>query len=70
MLDKILGWLGCLKYDSYFGGNYVVEVKVTVGEMDTEWLELIIEAKKMGIKQDEIREFFMNSGVTEIVLKG
>ncbi|MFC0414596.1 anti-repressor SinI family protein [Cytobacillus solani] len=48
----------------------MVEVKVTVGEMDTEWLELIIEAKKMGIKQDEIREFFMNSGVTEIVLKG
>lgn len=26
-------------------------------EMDTEWLELIIAAKKMGITLEEIREF-------------
>ncbi len=70
MLDKILGWLDCLKYDSYFGGDYVVEMKVTVREMDTEWLKLIIEAKKMGLKKEEIRDFLVNSGVKEIVLKG
>lgn len=70
MFDKILGWLGCLKYDSYFGGNYVVEMKVNTGELDKEWLELIIEAKRMGIAKEEIQEFFMKSGVNEIVLKG
>ncbi|WP_313800449.1 anti-repressor SinI family protein [Cytobacillus sp.] len=45
-------------------------MKVTVREMDTEWLKLIIEAKKMGLKKEEIRDFLVNSGVKEIVLKG
>lgn len=45
-------------------------MKVTVREMDAEWLELIIEAKKMGLKKEEIRDFFENSEVKEIILKG
>ncbi|WP_102273267.1 anti-repressor SinI family protein [Cytobacillus massiliigabonensis] len=45
-------------------------MKLTMGEMDLEWLELIIEAKKMGIQKEEIRDFFMNCGVKEIILKG
>ncbi|MED3573008.1 anti-repressor SinI family protein [Cytobacillus praedii] len=45
-------------------------MKVNTGELDKEWLELIIEAKRMGIAKEEIQEFFMKSGVNEIVLKG
>lgn len=48
----------------------MVEIKVLTGELDKEWLELIIEAKKIGIAKEEIKEFFLKSGVNEIVLKG
>lgn len=31
--------------------------EVTVEELDYEWMMLILEAKKLGIQQDEIRKF-------------
>lgn len=29
-------------------------------ELDPEWLELILEAKQLGITQEEIRKFLLN----------
>jgi antagonist of SinR len=48
----------------------VIEEKETMAGIDVEWLKLIIEAKKMGIEKGEIRDFFKNSGVKEMVLEG
>ncbi|MDQ0156270.1 anti-repressor SinI family protein [Robertmurraya andreesenii] len=30
-------------------------------ELDKDWLQLIIEAKKMGIQMEEIRDFFIHN---------
>ncbi len=30
-------------------------------ELDNEWLQLIMEAKDIGIQLDEIRKFFLNN---------
>ena len=35
----------------------MLEANTIVKEIDAEWLELIIEAKKMGMTIEEIREF-------------
>ncbi|MEQ2526703.1 DNA-binding anti-repressor SinI [Robertmurraya yapensis] len=35
----------------------VIEVRTSIEGLDTEWLELIKEAKKLGIEKEEIREF-------------
>lgn len=43
----------------YFGGRKdMLETRdFTVEELDYEWMMLILEAKKLGIKKDEIRRF-------------
>ncbi|MBS4219459.1 anti-repressor SinI family protein [Bacillus sp. FJAT-49711] len=33
------------------------ELKSYIIEMDKEWLTLIIEAKKMGLEKEEVRDF-------------
>ena len=35
----------------------MLEANTTVKDMDAEWLELIIEAKKIGITIEEVRKF-------------
>ena len=33
--------------------------------MDQEWVQLILEAKQLGIAKEEVREFFINKKVKE-----
>ncbi|TCJ05791.1 DNA-binding anti-repressor SinI [Cytobacillus praedii] len=40
-----------------FGGNIVFETKIEVTEIDKEWLQLIIEAKNLGIEKKEILDY-------------
>lgn len=35
----------------------MIEVRTSIEGLDMEWLELIKEAKKLGIEKEEIREF-------------
>lgn len=39
------------------GGKIVIEAKVHVEGLDTEWMQMILEAKQLGIDKEEIREF-------------
>ncbi|WP_257967897.1 anti-repressor SinI family protein [Peribacillus deserti] len=34
---------------------------ITVPELDQEWVELLLQAKKMGMKLDEVREFLQSA---------
>lgn len=38
----------------------VIETKDGLEGLDTEWLELILEARKLGLEKEEIREFLEN----------
>ena len=40
-----------------FGGNIVFETKIEVTEINKEWLQLIIEAKNLGIEKKEILDY-------------
>jgi antagonist of SinR len=37
-----------------------LETKVITKELDKEWMQLILEAKKLGIEKEEICKFFYN----------
>jgi len=40
----------------------VVENKLNFnGELDIEWLQLIMEAKSIGIQLDDVKKFFLNN---------
>lgn len=39
------------------GGEIVRETKNFAGELDREWILLILEAKRLGIKKEEVRHF-------------
>jgi Anti-repressor SinI len=39
----------------------VVETKIEVTEIDKEWLQLILEAKKLGLGKKEILDYLNNS---------
>jgi DNA-binding transcriptional MerR regulator len=38
----------------------VLEANTIIKDMDAEWLELILEAKKIGISIEEVREYLYN----------
>ncbi|WP_079505457.1 anti-repressor SinI family protein [Mesobacillus jeotgali] len=39
----------------------MIKEQVIFEELDTEWMQLILEALEMGINKEEIREFLMQS---------
>lgn len=39
------------------GGKIVIEASVYVEGLDTEWMQMILEAKQLGIDKEEIKEF-------------
>ncbi|MFE8701458.1 anti-repressor SinI family protein [Cytobacillus sp. FJAT-54145] len=45
----------------------MINVKVNIEGLDSEWMQLILEAKSLGIEKDEIREFLNSRGVGELV---
>lgn len=48
----------------------MISEKAIFEELDTEWMQLIMEALEMGLKKEEIREFLKNfngqSAATEL----
>lgn len=44
----------------------VIEVKENIEGLDIEWMELIKEAKKLGIKKEEIREFLSKNSLNQV----
>lgn len=62
---KILRRLDCLGYESYFGGKSVFKTEASIEGIDMEWMQLILEAKELGLDQEEIRKFLQSNVVKE-----
>lgn len=43
----------------------VIEVKANIVGLDSEWMKLILEAKRLGIELEEIREFLNLNSVEQ-----
>lgn len=50
----------------YFGGR-MVNKDTGVADLDSEWMQLILEALELGIEKKEIRDF-LNSRSTEAIV--
>lgn len=51
------------------GGRILKEQNVKIEEIDLEWLQLIMEAKNLGLQKEEIREFLHNNRAKEVLIK-
>lgn len=47
----------------------LTEQNVKVEGIDLEWLELIMEAKNLGLQKEEIREFLHNNRAKEVLIE-
>ncbi|WNS76389.1 anti-repressor SinI family protein [Bacillus sp. DTU_2020_1000418_1_SI_GHA_SEK_038] len=45
------------------------KTRVQLELLDSEWMELIVKAKQMGIEKEEIREFLLKNGVKKLAWK-
>lgn len=45
------------------------EQNVKIEGIDMEWLQLIMEAKNLGLEKEEIIEFLHNNGAKEVLIK-
>lgn len=37
-------------------------------DLDSEWVDLILEAKEIGLTEEEIRNFFIESTIREVLI--
>jgi DNA-binding transcriptional MerR regulator len=49
--------------------NKIVGSITKEGQLDHEWVELILEALEVGISVDEIKEFFAKKGCSTLSMK-
>lgn len=49
------------------GGKNVKSVKSKLTELDQEWLQLIIEAKNLGIEKAEVLEYLLSNRIPELI---
>lgn len=47
----------------------LTEQSVKIDEIDLEWLQLIMEAKNLGLQKEEIREFLHNNRAKEVLIE-
>ncbi|WP_113883118.1 MULTISPECIES: anti-repressor SinI family protein [Cytobacillus] len=47
----------------------MTEQNVKVEGIDLEWLQLIMEAKNLGLQREEIREFLHNNRANEVLIE-
>ncbi|MCS0790858.1 anti-repressor SinI family protein [Cytobacillus firmus] len=47
----------------------MTEQNVKIEGIDLEWLQLIMEAKNLGLQKEEIREFLHNNRAKEVLIK-
>jgi hypothetical protein len=50
----------------YFGGDMVERIKGNVTELDREWVQLIMEARVLGIDINMVKEFLEEKKLKEI----
>ncbi|MFF2448509.1 anti-repressor SinI family protein [Neobacillus sp. NPDC058068] len=46
----------------------MINRKAGLEEIDQEWLQLILDAKNIGMVKEEIREFLIQNGVKDILM--
>lgn len=46
----------------------MINRKTGLEEIDQEWLQLILEAKNIGMVKEEIREFLIQNGVKDMLM--
>lgn len=51
------------------GEDILTEQNVKVKGIDLEWLQLIMEAKNLGLQKEEIREFLHNNRAKEVLIE-
>lgn len=47
----------------------MTEQNVKIEGIDLEWLQLIMEAKNLGLQKEEIREFLHNNKAKELLME-
>jgi antagonist of SinR len=52
-----------------WGGRVLAEQSVKIEGIDVEWLQLIMEAKNLGLEKEEIRKFLHNNGAKAVLIK-
>jgi hypothetical protein len=50
----------------YFGGDMVGRITVNLAELDKEWIQLIMEARVLGIDINMVKEFLEEKKMKEI----
>jgi uncharacterized protein (UPF0335 family) len=50
----------------YFGGDMVERMKGNVSELDKEWIQLIMEARVLGMDINMVKEFLEEKKMKEI----
>ncbi|CAG9607793.1 hypothetical protein NEOCIP111885_01485 [Pseudoneobacillus rhizosphaerae] len=50
----------------YFGGDMVERMKGNVAELDKEWIQLIMEARVLGMDINMVKEFLEEKKMKEI----
>lgn len=53
----------------YFGGDRVNRNMEWLKDLDTEWMQLIMEAKKLGIDLSTVRDFLNGNEIKEILIE-
>jgi len=54
----------------FWEGQFVVSEKIVINmEQDREWIQLILEAKNLGLEKEEIRSFLLGMKVEKNILE-
>jgi DNA-binding transcriptional MerR regulator len=53
----------------YFGGDMLNSNKGFLAEFDKEWVQLIMEAKNLGVDISVVKEFLNNNNLKEMSIK-
>lgn len=44
-----------------------METKIVMDKLDNEWIQLILEAKRLGVEKEEVRDFLQSNTLKELV---
>jgi hypothetical protein len=53
----------------YFRGEILVGMIKMIEDMDVEWMALILEAKKLGITKETVRDFLDQNGLNNFFIE-
>ncbi|MDZ5473526.1 anti-repressor SinI family protein [Bacillus sp. 31A1R] len=47
----------------------MIESRVVIEELDFEWMQLILEARRLGLQKEDIKEFLSQNGMKEMTIE-